>query len=73
MFHTWRSGHILYPTLQAEAHKWAEKREAHAQQSQQAACRKAELEVAVDEATQELSRLKHDVQQTKKQLLALER
>ena len=62
--------HLL---MQAEARKWAEKREAHAQDSQQAACHKAELEEAAEQASIELARLKADIAQAKKQLLALER
>ena len=59
--------------LQAEAHKWAEKKETHAQESQQAAFRKEELECAAQEASHELARLKEGVAQAKKQLQALER
>lgn len=59
--------------LQSEASKWAEKRDAYAQQSQKASVHTAEMQSAAEEATQQLNRLKDDIAQAKKHLLALER
>ena len=60
-------------TLQSEASKWAEKRDAYAQESHKASQHTSEMQSAAEEATQELTRLKDDIAHAKKQLLALER
>lgn len=59
--------------MQSEASKWAEKRDAYAQQSQKASVHTVEMQSAADEATQQLNRLRDDTAQAKKHLLALER
>ena len=59
--------------LQAEASKWAEKRDAYAQESQKASGHTAEMQAAAEEASQQLDRLKAEIAQAKKHLLALER
>ena len=60
-------------TLQSEASQWARKRDAYAQETHKATLHTAEMQSAAQEATQELTRLKDDIAQAKKQLLALER
>lgn len=58
---------------QAEASKWAEKRDTYAQDSQKAAVHTAELQAAAEEAGHVLDRLKADIDQAKNCLVALDR
>lgn len=60
-------------TLQTEASKWAEKRDAYAQESHKASLHTAEMQSGAEKAAQQLTRLRDDIAQAKKQLLALER
>lgn len=60
-------------TLQSEASKWAEKRDAYAQESHKASLYTTEMQSAAEKATLQLTRLRDDIAQAKKQLLALER
>lgn len=57
----------------AEASKWAEKRDAYARDSQQAAEHAAEMQAASHTASQKLERLQADVGHAKTRLVALER
>ena len=59
--------------LQAEASKWAEKRDAYAQESQKASGHTAEMQSAAEDASQQLGKLKAEIAQAKKHLLAIER
>ncbi len=59
--------------LQAEASKWAEKRDAYAHDSQKASEHTAEMDAAAGEAEQKLERLHADIAQAKKRLTALDR
>jgi len=59
--------------LQAEASKWAEKRDAYAQDSQKATIHTAEVQAAAETAGQELDRLQANIAQAKKRLAALDR
>ena len=59
--------------LQAEASRWADKRDVYARDSQKAAEQTAETQAASEEASQELERLQADVAHARTRLLALVR
>ena len=57
--------------LQAEASKWAEKRDAYAQDSQKVAAQMTEVHAAAEAAADELDRLKADIAHAQERLTAV--